>query len=262
MKMKQKRKNKSIWTLTLGISLVLMAFIACSSDDGDTTETETGGEVSGELHAAFAEFDTNETDIYLEGSNVVIETTGNPNHTTPYWGVGNALYVAPTIATNMTPSLIPGYDGAATLTVSSDPQLASSSTATSLGAIGISVSGAAIFNDQEGNGALDQAVVSLDYSGGHIGPAEYHYHLEPKAWSDDDDKLIGILSDGFFIYGRKCNSTGTYPTDLDASGGHASITQHTDETEYHYHIINEIYSTTGRYIVFVGPYKGTPNAIN
>ena len=26
----------------------------------------------------------------------------------------------------------------------------------------------------------------------------YHYHLEPKAWSEDDDALIGIISDGFF----------------------------------------------------------------
>jgi hypothetical protein len=27
------------------------------------------------------------------------------------------------------------------------------------------------------------------------------------------------MADGFFLYGRKCNSTGDYPEDLDASGG-------------------------------------------
>ncbi|HCY97947.1 MAG TPA: YHYH protein, partial [Polaribacter sp.] len=54
----------------------------------------------------------------------------------------------------------------------------------------------------------------------------------------------------------------TYPNDLDASIGHTSTTQHTIEAEYHYHILNKLYSNTGRYIVFAGPYKGTPNAIN
>ena len=100
------------------------------------------------------------------------------------------------------------------------------------------MSGAAIFNDQEGNGALDQAIASLDYTGGHIGPAEYHYHLEPKAFSDDDDALVGVMADGFFIYGRRCDAIDDYPTDLDTSGGHTSTTQHTDEAEYHLSLIH------------------------
>ena len=59
------------------------------------------------------------------------------------------------------------------------------------------------------------------------------------------------------MYGRKCNSTGAYPTDLDASGGHTTTTQYTaSEEEYHYHIINELYSNTGSYIAFAGPYQG------
>ncbi|AXT49759.1 YHYH protein [Aquimarina sp. BL5] len=253
-------KKNGIMATIFGLFIVVITFIACSSDDNNINTTDDDGTVV-ELHAAFAEFDTDETDIYLEGSNVVIETTGRPNHTSSYWGEGNALYIEePNVAA--TPSLIPNFDGSATLRVSTDPQLANNTTATSLGSIGIAISGAALFNDQEGNGALDQAAASLDYSGGHIGPAEYHYHLEPRAWSDDDEDLIGIIADGFFIYGRKCNSTGTYPTDLDTSGGHTSTTQHADEAEYHYHIINELYSTTGSYIVFAGPYNGTPNAIN
>jgi len=240
---------------------LLFITFSCSDDAVTVIEDE---ETTGELHAAFAEFDATQTDIYLQGSSVIIETTGLPNHTTPYWGQGHSMYVAPTTTSEseMTPSRIPGYDASATLTVSQNPTLASSTTNTSLGAVGIAVSGAAIFNDQEGNGPLSSAAGSLDYTGGHIGPGEYHYHLEPKAFSHDDENLVGIISDGFFIYGRKCNSTGTYPTDLDASGGHIHTTQHSSEPEYHYHIINEIYSTTASYILFAGPYKGTPNAIN
>ena len=242
-------------TLMFVIAITMVCF-ACKSDDDSS-----GGEgTTGELHAAFAEFDPDETDIYLNGSNVVIETTGNPNHETVYWGAGHPLYQAePEV--DLTPSIIPNFDGAATLTVSQNPQLASSSTATSLGAIGIAVSGAAIYNDQEGNGPLNEAAASLDYTGGHIGPDVYHYHIEPTAFSEDDSNLVGILADGFFVYGRKCDSTGTYPEDLDASGGHVSTTQHTTEEEYHYHIENELYLNQ-YYIIFPGDYQGTPSSIN
>lgn len=69
-------------------------------------------------------------------------------------------------------------------------------------------------------------VGSLDFNGAHTGPQSYHYHLEPTSWSEDDDALIAIISDGFFLYGRKCTSTNDYPTDLDATGGHTSTTMH------------------------------------
>ena len=274
--------------LFIGTLLTLtVLFVNCSSDDdggsgssfgsiGSSGSTGTTSDFSyhatnslllnSELHAAFAEFDTDETDIYVDGNDVVIETTGLPNHTTPYWSESHSLYVAPTVTSEaqMTPTRIDtsGRDFSATLSIPTSVGTANSTTATDLGSIGVAVSGAFIFNDQEGNGALDSAAGSLDYTGAHIGPGVYHYHLEPEAFSYDDDNLVGIISDGFFIYGRKCNSTGTYPEDLDASGGHVHQTQHSNGDEYHYHIINEIYSTTGSYLLFAGPYQGTPNAIN
>ena len=263
--------KKAIPIFVIGISIL----ISCSKDSSnDNSSNNTNSTIistddpidTTELHAAFADFDVDQTDIYLDGSDVVIEASGYPNHTTPYYSESYPLYVAPTVTTEtqMTPTRIDtsGRDLELSLTVPQNPELASSSTATSLGPVGIAVSGAYIYNDEEGNGALDAAAVSLDYTGAHIGPDYYHYHLEPKAFSYDDDNLVGIISDGFFLYGRKCNSTGTYPTNLDASGGHTHTTQHSDEDEYHYHIINEIYSTTGSYILFAGPYMGTPNDLN
>ncbi|RMA64766.1 YHYH protein [Ulvibacter antarcticus] len=231
----------------------LAAFMACSSDDSTSQDDD---EAVTELHAAFAAFNSDATTIYLDGSNVVIETTGLPNHESVYWGVGNALYRdEPTV--QVTPSIMSSNNNATTITVDATPNLSGSTVATQLNTIGIAVSGASIFNDQEGGGALDQAAGSLDWTGAHIGPGVYHYHLEPKAFTDDDENLVGILLDGVFLYGRKCNSTGTYPTDLDASGGHTTTTQYTiGDEEYHYHIINELYSNTGSYIAFAGPYQG------
>ena len=234
--------------------LLISSLIACSADSASDEEIEEA-EVT-ELHAAFAAFNSEATTIYLDGSNVVIETTGLPDHETVYWGEGNALYKEePDV--DRTPSIMSSNNNATTIVVDATPNLTGSTVSTQLNTIGIAVSGASIFNDQEGGGPLNQAAASLDWTGAHIGPGVYHYHLEPKALTDDDEKLVGILLDGVFLYGRKCTSTGTYPTDLDASGGHTTATQYTDgEEEYHYHIINELYSTTGSYLAFAGPYQG------
>ncbi|QTN39507.1 YHYH protein [Cryomorphaceae bacterium] len=240
-------------------SFALLAFIACDKDDDNTDNTGDNME----LHAAFAEFDSENFNIYINDDEVVLETTGLPNHTSPYWSAGHPLDIEPTVTSyaQMAPGDIDQFNGSYTLRVPITPALANSSSATGLGAIGFAVSGSVIYNDQEGpNVPLDNAAPSLDYTGAHTGPQSYHYHLEPKAWSDDDDALIGIISDGFFLYGRKCASTGDYPTDLDVSGGHMATTQHTDDAEYHYHIMNELYLNQ-YYILFPEDYQGSPNAI-
>ncbi|MGB3774417.1 MAG: YHYH protein [Leeuwenhoekiella sp.] len=231
-----------------------MCFTGCSSDS-DLDAVSDDNEVT-ELHAAYSAFNTDAVTIYLDGSEVVIETTGLPNHETVYWGEGNELY-RDEPGVEVTPSIMSSNNNATSIRVDATPDLSGNQIDTQLNTIGIAVSGSSIFNDQEGNGPLAQAAASLDWTGAHIGPGVYHYHLEPKAFSDDDTNLVGILLDGVFLYGRKCSSTGAYPTDLDISGGHSSTTQYTDgETEYHYHIINEMYSTTGSYLAFAGPYQG------
>ncbi|WP_406683099.1 YHYH protein [Seonamhaeicola sp. MEBiC1930] len=239
--------------------LVVFMIFACSSNEGSEAEDDESinDEVVTELHAAFSEFNSVATDIYLSnnGTTVTIETTGLPDHETVYWGEGNDLYIdEPGVAT--TPSIMSSNNNAVTITVDATPDLDGSTVSTQLNTIGIAVSGASIFNDQEGNGALDQAAASLDWTGAHIGPGVYHYHLEPVAFSNDDDNLVGILLDGVFIYGRRDYPSNEYPTDLDASGGHFGPTPHNPDGEYHYHIINEVYSTTGSYVVFEGPYQG------
>jgi len=288
-----KTKN---WLLTILVASTIICFFACKDDDdctmttwyqdadqdglgnpdvteeaceqptgyvSNSTDTDDNTSTGNELHAAFAEFDDGSFTIYLDGDEVVMETDGLPNHTSPYWSPDHELYVAPT-ATNendMAPGYIDDFNGSYSLTVPASPQKAASSSSTGLGPIGFAVSGSMIYNDEEGpNVPLDNAAPSLDYNGAHTGPQSYHYHLEPKAWSNDDDALIGIIADGFFLYGRKCNSTGTYPTDLDESGGHTSTTQHTTEAEYHYHTQNELYINL-YYILFPNDYQGTPNDI-
>ncbi|MGJ8658071.1 MAG: YHYH protein [Akkermansiaceae bacterium] len=245
-------------------------------DDNDGTETVTT------LHSAFSAF-TGNVQASLSGDVVVITSDGLPDHTSPYWsnttersisdpGSGNTnvteaaasnhpLFVEPTATTyeQMAPGNIDDFNGSYSLTVSASPSVTGSPSATGLGAIGIATSGAMIYNDEEGpNVPLDSAIGSLDYNGAHTGPQSYHYHLEPKAWSDNDTNLIGIMADGFFLYGR-LDYDGSSPSDLDESGGHFGPTIHNPDGEYHYHIQNVTY--LGFYILFPGDYQGTPSTI-
>lgn len=238
------------------------------------------------MHAAFDEFDKDNYSINYSGGNVILTTNGLPNHTSPYWSnttercatppmggqlctnsntaSNHPLFVEPYVTShdNMAPGNIDDFNGSYSLTVSQNPTVAANSSATGLGPIGFAVSGSVIYNDEEGpNVPLDGAIGSLDFNGAHTGPQSFHYHLEPQSWSHDDEQLIGIMADGFFLYGRKCNSTGTYPTDLDANNGHTSMTQHNCSPEYHYHIENSTY--LGQYyILFPYNYAGTPSSIN
>lgn len=252
-----KKRFKNLNRVLPILFLIIVGFVACNTDsinDLDALDENDDEEVT-ELHAAFAAFNPDAVTVMLDGSNVIVETTGLPNHETVYWGEGNELYRdEPDVA--LTPSIISSNNNATSITIDATPNLTGATVETNFNTIGIAVSGASIFNNQEGAGALDQAAASLDWTGAHIGPGVYHYHLEPKAFSDDDDNLIGILLDGVFLYGRRDYPSNEYPTDLDESGGHFGPTPHNPDGEYHYHIINELYSTTGSYIAFAGPYQG------
>ena len=238
-------------------------FVDNADDTNDASVTTDETPIS-----AFDEFNPDAVTISFDGDEITIVSNGLPNHTSPYWSSNNDLYIDPVVANagQMSPGTI--GERSYTLTVPSAPTHADNPSSTGLGAIGISVTGALIFNDEEGpNISLSANVASgFDYAGGHMGPTGYHYHLESSdveentTLSYNDEKLVGILQDGFLLYGRK-EVDGTYPDDLDESGGHYGVTPHSDGKEvYHYHIINEFYIDS--YILLFGvDLKGTPNSI-
>lgn len=245
---------------------------ACDQPEGyvaDNTDTDdTGGSSGSTPISAFDDFNSDAVTVSFDGDEITIESNGLPHHTSPYWDPNNDLYIEPVVANEaqMSPGRI--NERSYSLTVSASPEKASTTSSTGLGAIGISITGAPIFNEREGpNMSLSANVASgFDYAGGHMGPTGYHYHLEVAdvaentLLSHDDEKLVGIMQDGFLLYGRR-DIDGSYPTDLDESGGHFGVTPHSDGEEiYHYHIINEFY--IGSYIILFGvDLQGTPNSI-
>nr|WP_298999023.1 YHYH protein [uncultured Allomuricauda sp.] len=256
---------------TIFLLFIVFAFsLSCSSDSENTDDTDDIDDVSDAVStplAAFDEFNTDAVTVSFDGDNITIESNGVPNHTSPYWPETHPLYVEPIVAVALTPGRI-GGNRSYSITVPSVPELASSSTATGLGPIGIAVTGVPIFNDLEGDNRPIEEVIAetFDYAGAHNGPSGYHYHIESSdipentVLSHDDEKLIGIMADGFLLYGRR-EMDGSYPTDLDESGGHFGVTQHSNgEIIYHYHIVNEFYF--GNVIaLFAGDLQGTPNTV-
>jgi hypothetical protein len=138
-----------------------------------------------------------------------------------------------------------------------NPKYSSTVTNTPLGRIGVTLSGAALYNDYEN---MERTVVALDDNvthdhasfvddcNGHSlqDGSSYHYHGVPKCISTVVDKagqhsaLIGVLQDGFPVYGSK-DTGGVAITNekLDECGGHFGITPEFPQGVYHYHLTED-----------------------
>lgn len=132
--------------------------------------------------------------------------------------------------------------------------------------VGIALNGVVIFGNfaAPGDDIFTEAK-TFDRCGAHPQMSGiYHYHSEPYSISFDDDRFIGVMRDGYPIYGRK-DQDGTYPT-LDADGGHMGTTLHSNGASvYHYHV-NEQTSTTAQslgekqWFLTTGTFHGAPAA--
>jgi len=180
----------------------------------------------------------------VSGNTVTFTTTDLPNHTSPYWDTSHSLYEAYN-GTNSNWNQNPNSIGEQniTFTMTLNPAEATIKSATPLGPIGISRNGIVFFNQYAGpnNQALTNEINSFDQWLGHPAGTKYHYHIEPTFLTDSFGKeaFLGLLSDGFPVYGPEENGTTITNADLDDYHGHTSVTVDFPEGIYHYHITNE-----------------------
>ncbi|WOD07697.1 YHYH protein [Marinomonas sp. GJ51-6] len=139
-------------------------------------------------------------------------------------------------------------------TITTQPTYIESTTDTTLGRIGVAITGAQIFNDYEDMErsitALDDNVVHdhvpfVDECNGHtlVDGTNYHYHGIPLCITGELDQegqhstMIGVLEDGFPVYGNH-GTAGAIVTndDLDECSGHFGSTPEFPEGIYHYHL--------------------------
>ena len=243
------------------VSMAIIGVLACSPTQPSaatattttTTTTPTTPATSG-LPAMYARFQSAVT-VSLEGSTVVLRSTSVPDHKSPYWGVGHALYEAPHDGMVVNPNRI--VSQTLTLRVPSSPTLASTPSDTPMGPIGMAVNGVPLFNQYAaGRTPLTSEIATFDRHNGHPQQTgQYHYHLEP-AWltaGNGPSSLIGVLLDGFPVYGPK-ETDGTTPSALDSCNGHTHATVDVPAGRYHYHV-----TAASPYIS--GCYKGTAGSI-
>ena len=128
--------------------------------------------------------------------------------------------------------------------------------------VGMALNGVVIFGNFAAPGDdIYQEAMTFDRCGAHPqNTGKYHYHAEPYSLSYDDSNFIGVMSDGYAIYGRK-DADGSYPT-LDEYGGHTGTTADSESEVYHYHV-NEQTSTSTytkgqkQWFLTKGSYRGS-----
>lgn len=248
---------------TISVFLFIIFTLSfCNKTDNNTTSTPNttsttkDGAIS--ITSVVQSKYTSAVTISTSGNSIVLKSNGTPDHVTPYWGKGNTLYEAPSLTGQ---TVNPGnlQSQVFAMTIPSNPNEATTKEATSLGPIGMALNGVAIYNDREGGNVPVNAgtLLSFDRGGAHSGPGGlYHYHFTGDWIGNDDAKLIGFLRDGYPIYARK-DKDGTYPSSLDANGGHISVTNEFPNGIYHYHASNTAYMGGRFYVLKSGSYYGT-----
>jgi hypothetical protein len=139
-------------------------------------------------------------------------------------------------------------------TITTTPAYSEEVTETSLGRIGVSLSGAQIFNDYEDREravvAQDDQVIHdhvafLDACNGHtlVDGSGYHYHGIPVCLTvrldveGEHSYMLGVLEDGFPVYANQdLNGEEIGSDELDECSGHVGPTPEFPDGIYHYHL--------------------------
>ena len=242
---------------------VAIGLIGACANTTDSTDT-TGSSSSNQTGFEAAKWASNVTVTFSNGV-MRYRSNGLPNHARQAeYAVPNPGVRVPNSSTAYAladPTQAQSYDFSIPMT----PTKGSSPTSTSLGTIGVMISGAALFNPYEGDGVTvamasnftvknssGKDVAFLDSCNGHPGPGGmYHYHALPPCVTATVDvagapsHIIGIAFDGYPIYGDRDN-TGKQLTaaDLDQCGGVTSPTPEFPNGVYHYVLLNAPNSTS------------------
>jgi hypothetical protein len=236
-------------------------FISCSSSSQTEVEDETPIEEKEEevidttsnepentnydITAILSFFDNAEAVTYVvSNGKVVFSTTNLPDHKSPYylgteWSQEKyADYSGTNSSFHLNPNRIAEQN--ITLSITLNPKSAINKTATPMGPIGISRNGVVFFNQYAaGFSTLDNEINSFDQYLGHpAGSGMYHYHIEPLYLTEvyGNDAFLGLLADGFPVYGPEEDGAILSSTDLDDYHGHFSETKEFPNGMYHYHI--------------------------
>jgi hypothetical protein len=247
------------------LALLGVGTASCASTTDATTNTTTATDaVSTVSGMQSAKWGSNVTVTFANGT-MTYASNGIPNH------ARQAQYALPNAGVRV-PSAATAYAGADptvaqtySFAIPTMPTKATTPTSTSLGTIGVMISGAALYNPYEGDGStvamasnftvknsVGQDIAFLDACNGHPTPfGAYHYHALPPCVTAMVDiasgpsHIIGVAFDGYPIYGdRDLNGKQLVAADLDGCSGITSATPEFPNGIYHYVLLATNNSTS------------------
>lgn len=229
----------------------------CALLTRDTSSCKADREAQG-LSGFWLKFSCNVT-LQKSGANVILTSENEPDTKSFYYNTTDACYEAfSSTARRANPNKIAAQT--ITMTVPYNPTAAATARATTGGVIGMALNGIAIYSNTAAPGDnIYEEEATFDKCDGHPdSSSRYHYHTEPSAITNTDSNFVGVLRDGFPIYGRNDYETGTTVTGLDAQGGKTGKTADSPSTAvYHYHVNLQTDGTDSAYFISTGYYKGT-----
>lgn len=198
------------------------------------------------------------------GSDVVIAFDSQPDSKSQYFDTSDGCYEAFSNSDRFTnPNTISEQD--ISMTVPYNPTVTSGTVTMPTGVVGVAMNGVSIYDNEAAPGdSIYDENESFDKCDGHPDSGgRYHYHAEMNSISNNDYAFVGVMRDGYPIYGRK-DQDGSTPS-LDSTGGHSGTTPDSGSvTIYHYHV-NPQTDTSQMpnetiYFITKGIYKGTPGS--
>lgn len=221
--------------------LIISFFVACSSDDSDDGGTDPGVV---DISVLASKFYSDDVDFVIGDQTITITTKDLPDHTSVYYPTNNPLYENYTQNDDSEFVKNPGEIGEQNIvfTIPRFPAEATNHVSQGLGPMGVAVNSVVFFNQQAAPGDdIFNEIKTFDQYEGHPAQDMYHYHIEP-IWLTENlgaDAFLGLLADGFPVYGPMENGAELMTADLDDYHGHFHSTAEFPDGIYHYHVTDD-----------------------
>jgi len=227
----------------------------CAILTRDTTSCRAAREAAG-LSGFWLRFSCRVT-LTATDSQVTVASDGQPDYQSNYFPTTNACHETYTDAIqNPNQIAVKSYS----VPIPRTPSEAGSGQMG--GTMGLALNGVPMFSNNAAPGDdIYQEAKTFDRCGAHPNmTGAYHYHSEPYSISYDDSAFVGVLRDGYPVYGRR-DPDDSMPA-LDVYGGHTGVTIDSPDTPvYHYHV-NEQTSTKPtsvgekQWFIMTGKFRG------
>ena len=214
----------------LFLSILLFIFCNKNEENNQNQNIETLVDTNYDITKLLSHFDGTGLTYEINNNIAIFNTEDLPNHTSPYWDSSNELYESYN-GTNSNFKINPNKIVTQNITINIPlyPTKSNIHENTRLGSIGISRNGIVFYNQYAGpDQPLTNEIDSFDQWLGHPQlQGAYHYHIEPAFLTQEfgQDAFLGLLADGFPVYGPVEDGKRLISSDLDEYHGHFSVTK-------------------------------------